>query len=171
MEWSHRSPCRRGQNDNVAMKYLCDVKPRAPARFQHLLREIVRSESSCSANIDSFPLSYYCIVFHLLYIDAERRKAMFRVETLSWFVALWFFFLNYVIVVQLQSSALTTYHSPPPHLPLGFVHVSFIIIPETTPLPPIISSRLPSGYCQIVLNFNVFGYILFACFFCCLGSS
>ena len=56
--------------------------------------------------------------------------------------------------------------NPPPSgastLPLGFVHVSFILVPEK--LFPTIPSHLPSGYCQIVLNFNVFGYILFAFF-------
>ena len=31
---------------------------------------------------------------------------------------------------------------------------------------PIIPSPLPSGYCQLVPNFNVFGYILLACLFC-----
>ena len=30
---------------------------------------------------------------------------------------------------------------------------------------PIIPSPLPSGYCQLVPNFNVFGYILLACSF------
>ena len=33
-------------------------------------------------------------------------------------------------------------------------------------LLPTIPSPLPSGYCQIVLNFSVSGYILFAFFFC-----
>ena len=55
--------------------------------------------------------------------------------------------------------------SPASTLPLGFVHVSFIVVPENPP-PFIISSPLPSGYCQIVLNFNVSGYILLAFFFC-----
>ena len=53
-------------------------------------------------------------------------------------------------------------HLPPLILPapLGFVHVSFIDVPENPspfshhyPLPP-----SPSGYCQFVLNFNVSGY-------------
>ena len=38
------------------------------------------------------------------------------------------------------------------------------------PFPLIIPSHLPSGYCQIVLNFNVSGYILLAFFFCWLCS-
>ena len=58
------------------------------------------------------------------------------------------------------------------HPLLGFVHVYFIVVPENPfPLFPIIPSHLPSGYCQIVLNFNVSGYILLAFFFCWLGSS
>ena len=35
--------------------------------------------------------------------------------------------------------------------------------------PSIIPLDLPSGYCQCVLNFNVSGYILFACLFCWLA--
>ena len=60
-------------------------------------------------------------------------------------------------------------HLPPvlPPLPLGFVHLSFIVVSEN--LTPIIPSQFPSGYCQFVLNFNVSGYILLACLFCQLG--
>ena len=49
-------------------------------------------------------------------------------------------FLNYFIVVHLQLSAFSPYPSTPPQpnpppspastLPLGFVHVSFIVVPE-----------------------------------------
>ena len=88
-----------------------------------------------------------------------------------------FYFKNYFIVVQLQLSAFSPHPSIPPQpnpplssastLPLGFVHVSFIVVPENP--SPILPSPLPSGYCQIVLNFNVSGYILFA-FFCWLCS-
>ena len=66
----------------------------------------------------------------------------------------------YFIVVQVQLSAF-----PPPLLAptSGFVHVSFRVVPENPSLfPPIIPSHLPSGYCQIVLNFSVSGYTLFA---------
>ena len=77
-----------------------------------------------------------------------------------------FFFPNYFIVAQLQLSAFSPHPSPPsppnppPSLafPLGFVRVSFIVVPENPsphcPFPP------SSGYCQIVLNINVSGYIL-----------
>ena len=51
-----------------------------------------------------------------------------------------FFFNNYFIVVQLQLSAFSPHLSPPSHpnpppslastLPLGFVHTSFIVVPE-----------------------------------------
>ena len=92
-----------------------------------------------------------------------------------------FYFLNYFIVVQVQLSAFTPYHSPqlqpsPPlpaaSSPLGFVHVSFIVVSETLPpFHPFIPSHFPYGYCQIFLNFNVSGYILLACLFCGLGST
>ena len=65
------------------------------------------------------------------------------------------FFKNYFIVVQLQLSAFSPHPSIPPQpnpppspastLPLAFVHVSFIVVPEN-PLPTI-PSLLPSGYC------------------------
>ena len=43
----------------------------------------------------------------------------------------------------------------PPLIPpcLGFVHVSFIVVPENPSSPPrIIPSHLPDGYCQLVLK-------------------
>ena len=53
--------------------------------------------------------------------------------------------------------------------PLDFIHVSFIVVPENpSPSPP--HYPLSSGYCRIVLNFNVSGYILLDCLFCWLGS-
>ena len=57
----------------------------------------------------------------------------------------------------------------PPLLPptLGFVCVSFIVVPENPSLlsPPLpLSPPHPCGYCYNVLNFNVSGYILFAFF-------
>ena len=89
-----------------------------------------------------------------------------------------FFFLKNYFIVQVQLSAFPPSFptppqpSPPPSsnstpTPLGFVHVSFIVVPENPfPLSPHYLFHLPSGYCQIVLNFNVSGYILFAFFFC-----
>ena len=67
---------------------------------------------------------------------------------------------------------------PKPHYP----HLPPLLLPplvfSTCPLelflktlPPIIPSHLPSGYCQIVLNFNVSGCILLACWFCWLVST
>ena len=57
-----------------------------------------------------------------------------------------FYFLKFVIVVQVQLSPLSPCHYPPPELsplptldpnPLGFVHVSFIAVPENlSPFPP-----------------------------------
>ena len=60
-----------------------------------------------------------------------------------WAAAIYYFFfhfLNYIIVMQLLLSAFSRHLSTPPQpnpppspastLPLGFVHVSFIVIPE-----------------------------------------
>ena len=88
-----------------------------------------------------------------------------------------FFYFIIFIVVQVQLSAFSPSTPPQPqpspplspdHNPLGFVHVSFIVVPENPSLspPPIIPSHLLSGYCPCVLNFNVSGYILLACLFC-----
>ena len=41
----------------------------------------------------------------------------------------------------------------------AIVHVSFIIVPTNpSPFSPVIPSPVPSGHCQSVLNFSVFGY-------------
>ena len=49
------------------------------------------------------------------------------------------------------------------HPLLGFVYMSFIVVPEnpSTHCPP-----PTSGYCQLILNFNDSGYTFFAFFFC-----
>ena len=80
---------------------------------------------------------------------------------------------------QVQFSAFSPHPFPPPQpspppspvsTAVVIVHVSFIIVPvNPSPFSLIIPSPLPSGHCQPVLNFNVFGYILFACSFW-LGS-
>ena len=59
----------------------------------------------------------------------------------------------------------------PTSLPLSspplIVHVSFIIVPTNpSPFSPEIPSPLPSGHCQPVLNFSVFGYVLLVSLFC-----
>ena len=83
-----------------------------------------------------------------------------------------YLFKKYFIVVQVQLSAFTPTippHSSHPHLPpllsphLGFVHVSFIAVPEnpspfTPPLFPLTSPLVTDD--QMDLNFNVSGYIL-----------
>ena len=56
---------------------------------------------------------------------------------------------------------------PCSYLPIVIVHVSFIIVSvNPSPFSTIIPSPLPSGHCQPVLSFNVFGYTLLACLFC-----
>ena len=47
----------------------------------------------------------------------------------------------------------------------------YIFFDDPSSFPPIIPCHHPSGYCQIVLYFNVSGYILLACLFCWLGST
>ena len=54
---------------------------------------------------------------------------------------------------------------PPPTLettPFGFIYVSFIHVPWWPPHYLLLSLSLLSGYCQIVLYFNVSGCILLA---------
>ena len=102
----------------------------------------------------------------LIYFNFICKYVSLRDNILKFYFILFF---NYFIVVQLQLSVFTPHHfplpqpNPPPSLasnPLGFVHMSFIVVPENpSPLPPIILSHLPSGYCQIVLNFKLSGYI------------
>ena len=57
-------------------------------------------------------------------------------------------------------------HPSPPHLPSVSIP-TLCFVPS--PYSPEISSPLPSGHCQPVLNFSVCGYILLACSFW-LGS-
>ena len=107
---------------------------------------------------------------------SKMYKELIKLKTKKnkpFFYDLTIYFLNYLIV-QLQLSAFSPHHSPrtpakpspslASTLPLSFVHVSFIVVPENpSPFSPFIPSTLPSGYCQIVLNFNDSGYILLAC--------
>ena len=57
-------------------------------------------------------------------------------------------------------------HCPPLLLPSPLVLSMCPLQQFLKTLPPIVPSPLHSGYCQIVLDFNVSGYILFAFFFC-----
>ena len=81
-------------------------------------------------------------------------------------------FLIVLIVVQVQLSPFSapaaplTHHSyfPPMILtPFGFVHVSFIVVPENLPPLPHRYTLPPSLWLLLVLNWNVSGYILLAC--------
>ena len=87
---------------------------------------------------------------------------------------IFFFFLKHFFVVQLQLSAFSPHSYPPPHpnpppslastLPLGFVHVSFIVVPEN-PSP---HRPLPTSPLAIVRLFLTSKYLVI---FCLLFSS
>ena len=93
-------------------------------------------------------------------------------------------FLSFLkIVVQVQFSAISPHPYPPPQPtspvftapsppapPCYCPGVLYNCFCKPFTLSPTIPSPLPSGRCQPVLNFNVFGYILLACSFCWLGS-
>ena len=71
------------------------------------------------------------------------------------------------LLVGMQTSAATVENSMEIPQKVKTVHVSFTSVPVIpSPYSPIILSLLPSGHCQPVLNFSVFGYILLACSFC-----
>ena len=90
-----------------------------------------------------------------------------------------FSFLKKIIIVQVQLSAFIPHHShlpPQPSPPPSPAPTSPAVVLSMCPLymflkslplfSSITPSNLPSGYCQIVLNFNVSAYILLACLFC-----
>ena len=77
------------------------------------------------------------------------------------------FFSLFFIIVQVQLSLFSLHPSHPHLTPLWLCPCVLYTDFLTTLLlfPPVISFPLPSGYSHIVLNFNVSGYILFACLF------
>ena len=89
-------------------------------------------------------------------------RVIFHCTYVSQFLKLLLFF----IVVQLQFYAFPPTSPALPsslpcfHTPLVIVHLSFIVVlANPSPFSPIIPSPLPSGHCQPVLNFSVFGSI------------
>ena len=82
-----------------------------------------------------------------------------------------FFFSFLFMVVQVRWSPFSP-HPSHPHLPplipallVQSMCPSQMFLKTLPSFPPIIPSQLPTGYCQIVLNFNVSGYISFlVCF-------
>ena len=122
-------------------------------------------------------------VYYKHYLKWRPTSVDINTVTAPWFFfIIYLFFTFFFIVVQLQLSPfhLTTPLHPthanfPPLIltPFGFDHVSFIVVPENPfPFPfPLIPSHFPYGYCQLVLNLNVSGYILLAYLFCWLGST
>ena len=111
-----------------------------------------------------------------LKMESDYYILFFASVVYSFFLFLIFFlfgsFKKKFIVIQLQLSAFSPHPSTPPQanplpsststLCLDFIHVSFIVVTENP--SPTIPSPHPSDYCQIVLNFSVSGYILFAFF-------
>ena len=87
----------------------------------------------------------------------------FLILSLIIFIFIILIFYSYSITVlclfSLSVHPIPTKH---PSLPLDFVHVSFIVVPVTPLLT--VTSPLPPDHCQIVLHFNVYGYILFPFF-------
>ena len=95
--------------------------------------------------------------------------SLVTVSVITWFT---FFFFTFFIVVQVQ---LCPFHFPLPPTPaipisnpwsynplvVSMCPLYIFLKPLHTP-PPIILSQLLSDYCQLVLNFNVSGYILLA---------
>ena len=124
-----------------------------------------------------------CIFLH--YMEKQnffkwQIKCRCLPQNILLFVCLLAFFIFKIILLLFNYSCL---HLPPTSSP----HPSQTHLPPLIPHPawlcpcvlyscswksfPHLSSHLPSGYCQFVLNFDVSGYILLAFFFCWLGSS
>ena len=82
-----------------------------------------------------------------------------------------------ITVVCVYSPPLTPTPAKPSSLPCFHptlvlsMCLLWLFLKTLPPFPPINPSHLPSGYCQIVFNFNVSGYILLAFLFCWLGST
>ena len=128
-------------------------------------------------------LKYHSFWGVIKILGSYSKVWYFRTANFNWCATRIFIFFPLFkknFVIQLQLSAFSPHPSTPPQtipppshtstLPLDFVHVSFIVVP-VNPSPHCPLSPLPSGYCYIVLNFSVSGYILFAFFFCWLCSS
>ena len=84
-----------------------------------------------------------------LYLDAmSMTNHNHMITHMTPLITLFVTFFNYFIIVQLQLSSFSPHHFPPPQpipppslvstLPLGFVHVSFIAVPEN-----------PSSHCPL----------------------
>ena len=113
-----------------------------------------------------FPFSIFKIFLFFIYFFSKAWK----------FIYLFYIF----IIVQVQLSPFYPQDSPPPqpspfltlhptyYLLVLYMCLLYMVLKILPPYPPIITSHLPSGYYQFVLNFTVSGYILLACLFCWL---
>ena len=106
----------------------------------------------------SILLQKKCILWHYLIIIIQSMI---------------YFFLIILLVFKYSCLHLLPTTPPTPATSLPWFHPPLVLsmcplylfLKTLPPFIPIIPSHLPSGYCQIVLNFNVSGYILLACLF------
>ena len=100
----------------------------------------------------------------------KERKKILKIKKKSFFKSFYCCSSTVVCIYSPPTPPHTRHgHLPPlilcPHP--SFVHVSFVLFLKTLPsFRSIFSSHLPSGYCQIVLNFNASVSILLACLLC-----
>ena len=130
----------------------------------HILLEGVRGcKGSEKQPVFLWPISWNAVWFHMcpryttcytgfISVMVSKLYSIRFQYTLK--VITFFLFLNYFIVVQLQLSAFSPHHCPHPSqptslastLPLGFVHVSFIVVPSNPfphyPTSPLVTVRL-----------------------------
>ena len=136
-------------------------------------------QQNCWARIHLCDICYILpkLYFRMLYSFTELLLLFFNIG--NKYEGHKNFFKFSKICIQLQLSAISPYPSTPPQpipppshtstLPCDLSLCPLQQLPYT-PLPTI-PSPIPSGYCYILLNFNVSGYIWLAFFFCWLCSS
>ena len=128
-----------------------------------------------SSHAAYFQITLFIVVYKTVYYMTWNLLLFFLWNI---FFSFYLFYCCLITVVPISP-----HNSPPPYPPppptfnppshVGFVHGSFIHVPwQPFPFfPPLPSFSLPSGLCQFVLHFSVFGFILLICLFCWLGST